>query len=279
MSCGLSTMTPCWDKDKKGVQRLVDIDKKMEEGKGKAYENWAKTFNIDQMGKTMSYMSLHGIKTYDQLNARLDDAENRRGDLVHQLNDISDKIREKKEFKKCVLYYRNYKELYRQWDEMKPGKRKDDFYNAHSAEIILFEAAMKYFKDHEIKSLPSTAKLQAEIDDLFEQRTALNPEYQAAKKEAAELRTVKSNIDVVTERPKRRDHSWSVNEKEDIYNGKKAIITEIAEQGKDSVQPVTCPKSRNVSLMRMETCRRITCPHTGSRTLLSRKLFTEPRTS
>lgn len=193
--------------DNDEVQRLVDIDKKMEEGKGKAYENWAKVFNIDQMGKTMSYMSLHGIKTYDQLNARFDAAENRKSDLAHQLNDISDQIREKKEFKKCVQHYRNYKELYRQWDEMKPGKRKDDFYNTHSAEIILFEAAMKYFKYHEIKSLPSTAKLQAEIDDLFEQIAALNPEYQAAKKEAKELRTVKNNIDVVTERPKHRDHS------------------------------------------------------------------------
>ena len=56
------------------VSLLIDIQAKMQEGKGKGYENWAKVFNIKQMASSMSYMTNHGIKTYDELSAKVDEA-------------------------------------------------------------------------------------------------------------------------------------------------------------------------------------------------------------
>ena len=41
------------------VQRLVDIEQKMAEGKGRGYERWAKIHNLKQAAKTLSvYLSL-----------------------------------------------------------------------------------------------------------------------------------------------------------------------------------------------------------------------------
>ena len=41
---------------------LIDIQKKVSEGKGKAYENWAKIYNLKQMAKTLIYLQEN--KTY-----------------------------------------------------------------------------------------------------------------------------------------------------------------------------------------------------------------------
>ena len=52
-----------------GVQRLVDIEQKMAEGKGKGYEHWAKIHNIKQMAKTLNVYQQYGFTSPEQLEA------------------------------------------------------------------------------------------------------------------------------------------------------------------------------------------------------------------
>ena len=44
-----------------GVQRLVDIEQKMAEGKGRGYERWAKIHNLKQAAKTLSVYQQYGF--------------------------------------------------------------------------------------------------------------------------------------------------------------------------------------------------------------------------
>ena len=57
-----------------GVQRLVDIEQKMAEGKGKGYEHWAKIHNIKQMAKTLNVYQQYGFTSPEQLEAAFDTA-------------------------------------------------------------------------------------------------------------------------------------------------------------------------------------------------------------
>ena len=46
------------------VNLLVDIQAKLQAGKGKGYERWAKVFNLKQMAQTMAYLSEHDLLDY-----------------------------------------------------------------------------------------------------------------------------------------------------------------------------------------------------------------------
>ena len=46
------------------VNLLVDIQAKLQAGKGAGYARWAKVFNLKQMAQTMNYLSEHNLLEY-----------------------------------------------------------------------------------------------------------------------------------------------------------------------------------------------------------------------
>ncbi len=57
-----------------GVQRMVDIDRKMSEGKGAGYAHWAKKFNLQQMSQTMIFLEQYGFENPEEVEAALQEA-------------------------------------------------------------------------------------------------------------------------------------------------------------------------------------------------------------
>ena len=55
------------------VNLLVDIQAKLQAGKGAGYARWAKTFNLKQMAQTLNYLTEHGLLDYADLTARADE--------------------------------------------------------------------------------------------------------------------------------------------------------------------------------------------------------------
>ena len=92
---------------KKQVERIIDLEKKMEEGKGEGYRQWGSLFNLKQLAGSMSYLSTHGIKNYQELEARLADAINKRQDLNQRIKTLEAQIKEKKEFQNHILRYKS----------------------------------------------------------------------------------------------------------------------------------------------------------------------------
>lgn len=151
---------------------------------------------VKQLGKTFSYLSSHGIKNYQELEARLTAATDKCEELNQRIKTLEAQIREKKDFQNHILRYKSNREILLQWQNMKDGKQKDAYYESHYSEIALATAAADYFRAHGIKSpLPSPKKVQAEIDDLISQKANLYTEYKDMKKTAEELTTVKYNVD------------------------------------------------------------------------------------
>ena len=56
------------------MQRLVDIEKKLAEGKGRGYEHWAKIHNLKQAAKTLNVYQEYGFTSPEQLEAAVDTA-------------------------------------------------------------------------------------------------------------------------------------------------------------------------------------------------------------
>ena len=56
------------------VNLLVDIQAKLQAGKGAGYARWAKVFNLKQMAQTLNYLSEHGLLDYADLETKTAEA-------------------------------------------------------------------------------------------------------------------------------------------------------------------------------------------------------------
>ena len=61
----------------------------------------------------------------------------------------------------------------------------------------LYDAAMRYFKENGVKTIPTVKRIQDEIEDLTSQKNAGYTEYRESQKRERELQTVKANIETI----------------------------------------------------------------------------------
>ena len=181
---------------KNQISLLIDIQAKMQEGKGKGYENWAKVFNVKQMASSMAYLSSHNIRSYEELAAKVEAAVQGNDNLLSEVKAAEARLKEIAATKKSIHDYLKTKDVYAEWK--KSGYDKS-LYAAHEQEIIIHKAAKKAF-DAIPGKIPTIKALSAEYNDVLAQKQKAYALYRESRSEMRELLTVKANIDMVTNR-------------------------------------------------------------------------------
>ena len=189
-----------------GVQRLVDIEQKMAEGKGRGYEHWAKIHNLKQAAKTLNVYQQYGFTSPEQLEAAVDTAYQEMRQTSGKLKTLETKLQGKKELQRQVLAYAKTKPTREGLRAQKSEKARAAYRQANESDFIIAEAAARYFKAHGITKLPARKALQAEIEQLISEKDGLYNTYHEQKQQFKELQTVKRNIDQILRReePHRR---------------------------------------------------------------------------
>ena len=188
------------------VQRLVDIEKKLAEGKGRGYERWATMHNLKQMAATLNVYQEYGFTSPEQLEAAVDTAYQEMRQTSGELKALETKLQGKKELQQQVLAYAKTKPARDGLQAQKSEKARAAYRQANESDFIIAEAAARYFKAHGITKLPARKALQAEIEQLISEKDGLYNTYHEQKQRFKELQTVKRNIDQILRReePHRR---------------------------------------------------------------------------
>ena len=189
-----------------GVQRLVDIEQKKAEGKGRGYERWATMHNLKQMAATLNVYQEYGFTSPEQLEAAVDTAYQEMRQTSGKLKTLETKLQGKKELQQQVLAYAKTKPTREGLRAQKSEKARTAYRQANESDFIIAEAAARYFKAHGITKLPARKALQAEIEQLISEKDGLYNTYHEQKQRFKELQTVKRNIDQILRReePHRR---------------------------------------------------------------------------
>ena len=189
-----------------GVQRLVDIEQKMAEGKGRGYERWAAMHNLKQMAATLNVYQEYGFTSPEQLEAAVDTAYQEMRQTSGELKTLETKLQGKKELQRQVLAYAKTKPARDGLKAQKSEKARAAYRQAHESDFIIADAAARYFREHGITKLPARKALQDEIEQLVSKKSGLYNTYHEQKQRYAELQTVKRNIDQILRRsePRRR---------------------------------------------------------------------------
>ena len=189
-----------------GVQRLVDIEQKKAEGKGRGYERWATMHNLKQMAATLNVYQEYGFTSPEQLEAAVDTAYQEMRQTSGELKALETKLQGKKKLQRQVLAYAQTKAARDGLRAQKSEKARAAYRQAHESDFIIADAAARYFKAHGITKLPARKALQAEIEQLISEKDGLYNTYHEQKQRFKELQTVKRNIDQILRRdePHRR---------------------------------------------------------------------------
>lgn len=166
---------------------LIDIQKAINSGKGKGYENWAKHFNLTQMAKAVLYLKEHGIDSYEDLVQKTEEATNRVNTLRAEIRAAEKRMKEISALRTQIIHYAKTRKVYADYRAYGYSKK---FYAEHEAEIEMHKQAKAYFdKQAEPRQnpLPSVKSLSDEYDILRQQK---NKQY----KELQSLRDTKRDL-------------------------------------------------------------------------------------
>ena len=180
--------------DEKKISLLVDIQAKLQAGKGAGYAYWAKKFNLKQMAQTMNYLTEHGLKDYEELAQRVAFASRRYRALSSQIKAAEKRMAEIAVLRTHILNYRKTRDIYVGYRQSGYSAK---YYAAHEAEILLHKAAKKAFDELGVKKLPAKTELDGEYAKLISEKKAAYAEYHRVRNEMKELLTVKANVDLI----------------------------------------------------------------------------------
>jgi len=160
---------------------LIDIQKKIQEGKGEAYQNWAHIYNLKQAAKTLIYLQENGIGSYDELTEKATATSLDFNSRTKRLREIDERQKAISEMQKQIGSYGKTRDIYAKY---KASGWDRGFYDIHATDIILHRAAKKYFNDlgyGKGKKLPSINMLKQEWATMDSEKKSLLRGYKELK--------------------------------------------------------------------------------------------------
>lgn len=176
----------------KKVNRLVDIETKRQEGKGKGYEHWAKLFNLKEAANTLNFLTEHGIADYDDLVLKTEKAGQEFDTASMRIKEVEKRLAELSALRSHIINYSKTRDIYAAYRSVKDKK---SYLAVHKDEITLHESARQAFDKLGGKKIPKVAEIQTEFSSLLAEKKELYQEYRKARKDMVDLGTAKQNIE------------------------------------------------------------------------------------
>ncbi len=187
---------------------LIDIQAKLAQANSPGLERWAKSYNLKEIAKTVVWMKERGMNDVEKFAEECDAATERYHQLSDKTKSNEARMKEIAELQRQIGTYGKTREVYLQYKKL-PKNKQAAFYEAHRSDIMLHEAAKRYFDSLGLEKLPSIKALKQEYAALTAENKKLYPDQKAARKEMIDLLTAKSNLErfleIKIEQPNRKE--------------------------------------------------------------------------
>ena len=180
------------EKSQSHVNLLVDIQAKLQAGKGAGYERWAKIFNLKQMAQTINFLTENNLLSYEDLDKKAKAVTDNFNQLSAQIKAAEKRMTEIVSLKTHIINYSKTREVYMAYRKAGYSKK---FYEEHTADLLLHKAAKAAFDSLEGKKLPTVKALQMEYSKLLSEKKKAYAKYHSTKKEMQDILNAKANVD------------------------------------------------------------------------------------
>ena len=175
------------------VNLLIDIQERMRQGKGPAYERWAKVYNLKQMAAALQYLKEHQLFEYDDLAAKTDAATEHFHTLAGDIQQTEAELSRVSDLMAAVVQYAKTRPAF---DGYKAAKYSRKYLAEHEAELADYRAAKATMAELlGGEKLPKMDVLKEKRRQLAARKKALYLEYRKAQQDMRELVAVKGSVD------------------------------------------------------------------------------------
>ena len=172
---------------------IVDIQKKMAEGKNGGYIRWAKKYNVKQFAESILFLQQHNIRDLETLNRLVDESSAKYNKLLNTIKNAEEKMAENKIIKTSIINYSKTRDTYIAYRKSGYSKK---FYEAHRDEITLHKAAKEAFSKFPKSKIPKVKDLNEEFNRMLLEKKEAYSEYKKMKKEMRDYQIAKQNVDM-----------------------------------------------------------------------------------
>ena len=183
-------------REPKPFEMLIDIQKKLNAGKGRGFERWAKNFNIKQMAQVLCFLQENGIADYQDLVEKAARSTTDFNELSASIKAKERRLQEIADLKKHIFNYSRTRKVYEEY--RKTGYKKS-FAEAHREEIALHKVAKAAFDDLGVKKLPKIRELNAEYAQALAEKRALYADYRRRRKQMQDFVVARKNVEMILE--------------------------------------------------------------------------------
>ena len=175
------------------VNLLIDIQERMRQGKGPAYERWAKVYNLKQMAAALQYLKEQQLYEYDDLAAKTDAATERFHTLAGDIQQTEAELSRVSDLMAAVVQYAKTRPAF---DGYKAAKYSRKYLAEHEAELADYRVAKATMAELlGGEKLPKMDVLKEKRRQLAARKKALYLEYRKAQQDMRELVAVKGSVD------------------------------------------------------------------------------------
>ena len=186
----------------KPISLLVDVQAKLQAGKGAGYANWAKKFNLKQMAQTLNWLSDHRIQDFEELSAKVDAASAERRELLKQARAAEKRLNEISTLRKQVVAYARTRKVFEAYRQAGYSKK---FAAEHREELEAYRGAKRVFQDMEQAKIPSGRELQVAFEQTLTEKRDAYAAYWAKQREWREMMVVKGNVEQILKAHEQQD--------------------------------------------------------------------------
>ena len=186
------TFSKQYHRRKPQTSLLVDIQAKLQEGKGAGYGRWAKVFNLKQMAAAMNFIESHNIRSYEQLAELAANTVTTNDGMLASIKADEARLAE---IKVMMTHLQNY------------NKAKNVF--AEYRDVLALRQAAKQAFDEYVKEhgkdtpLPRLKDLHAEYAIVLERKKKTYAEYRKQKSEMQDYLMAQKIVEVMLEKDER----------------------------------------------------------------------------
>jgi pentatricopeptide repeat protein len=181
---------------------------------GEQDSRYGKIRNMNKAERVYNYMQENGISKMSELRDKYSEVHGRYSNARDSLRYYEQRMKTLDEHIRQGGIYNKHRELYKEYKNLKPRKQPK-FYETHHTDLMLFEAARRYFKEQYISTdfsikdwKEEKAKLPAERAEVYRKHKAAETEFTTVENARLDAEQIVRELNAPPQRPT-RSRDWS----------------------------------------------------------------------
>ncbi|WP_461884031.1 relaxase/mobilization nuclease domain-containing protein [Fusicatenibacter sp.] len=169
----------------------INISTYVTTGNQKGFEHWAKLNNLKEAARTFNYLSENNLLNYEDFRQHVSDVDASVKAADQRIAQIASELSTQKVIQKHCDSYRLCRKVI---EDCKSAKNPKTYRAKHQAEYQLHDSLKKELQDLGVTKIPSSNKIQKQIENLESEQAATVREIQELQKKQKTLDIIRQNF-------------------------------------------------------------------------------------